>query len=59
MFVPQSGVRRLELADWSGKLHHATPVSPFLLVVLSFFLACYMNDVDAVTKEPRTKDLAT
>ena len=38
-FIPVSDVRRFELADWLGKLHRASPVSSFLLLVLSIFLS--------------------
>ena len=38
--IPASGVRRFDLADWSGKLHRTTPVSSFLLLILFFFRAC-------------------
>ena len=37
-----SDVRRFELADWSGKPHRASPVSSFLLLVLSVFLSFFL-----------------
>ena len=45
-FIPVSDVRRFELADWSGKLHRATPVSSFFLSsCLSFFLSCNCTNI--------------
>ena len=38
-----SDVRRFELADWSGKLHRATPVSSFLLLALSVCLSFFLS----------------
>ena len=38
-FIPVSGVHHFGMVDWLGKLHRATPVSSFLLLVLSVFLS--------------------